>query len=738
MYFTPNIRQEDSIILPTFKDERIEKFKNEEGTPEKYIDILSALTIRLNNLKQIILFLTNENIQNGENNYIDFFNEYKINIKVFLTYIFFLKRRINLFLDLYQKKIDINEYMEKYKEPFPLQKQMYEEYNLKYEYNRDFDLFYDLHKEEYSLLNKIKSLGDKYIPNMNSFIIGMKILNLYLNDSLIIFKAILNAKKISDVCEEQKLKLCKLLYIIQTCGLLICNLYFLGQDSIFNYKEKNYEWNKIKSKMKRINVSNKGNIMDTLEGIKNNLLVVYSSMNSLERHLSNNYIINNSIKGVLMAYYFLRKEEAKREGNKFMINPDINVYRKIWGLTETKENKKLIKLVLPSIEFRQSFYISRNEYDIINNEVINDLNEKIKDENFQLNDNIDNIDKKDMNKKKLSDKEPKLRKKVIILENENPDSEVNHKRSKRFKSKKELKSINKEQKKLNYIKVILLHNSYIRINLPLEKDSILNKFLCCSSSRYTNYDISKNSIILHIHGGGFITLSPIYHENYLRKIVNKTGIASLSVNYRFSPEYSFPSALDDIYQIYTWLIENGENDLNLKIKNIILLGDSAGGNLILSLVYILLIRGIKLPNLIILAYPAVKMNIIPLSLSYINSIYDPMLNYNLLDFCRKSYLGENNTEDMNPFISPIYMDNKILKHLPKIKIYGGTGDPLRDDYVEFFYKIFKAKIDCEYVEFKYFPHGFLSYDYSFIMPQVEECIQRICKDIESFVNADLI
>ena len=625
--------------------------------------------------------------------------------------------------------------MEKYKEPFPLQKQMYEEYNLKYEYNRDFDLFYDLHKEEYSLLNKIKSLGDKYIPNMNSFIIGMKILNLYLNDSLIIFKAILNANKISDVGEEKKLKLCKLLYIIQTCGLLICNLYFLGQDSIFNYKEKNYEWNKIKSKMKRINVSNKGNIMDTLEGIKNNLLVVYSSMNSLERHLSNNYIINNSIKGVLMAYYFLRKEEAKREGNKFMINPDINVYRKIWGLTETKENKKLIKLVLPSIEFRQSFYISRNEYDIINNEVINDLNEKIKDENFQLN---SNIDKKDMNKKKLSDKEPKLRKKVIILENENPDSEINHKRSKRIKNKKELKSINKEQKKLNYIKVILLHNSYIRINLPLEKNSFLDKFLCCSSSRYTNYDISKNSIILHIHGGGFITLSPIYHENYLRKIVNKTGIASLSVNYRFSPEYSFPSALDDIYQIYTWLMENGENDLNLKIKNIILLGDSAGGNLILSLVYILLIRSIKLPNLIILAYPAVKMNIIPLSLSYINSIYDPMLNYNLLDFCRKSYLGENNTEDMNPFISPIYMDNKILKHLPKIKIYGGTGDPLRDDYVEFFYKIFKAKIDCEYVEFKYFPHGFLSYDYSFIMPQVEECIQRICKDIESFVNADLI
>ena len=234
---------------------------------------------------------------------------------------------------------------------------------------------------------------------MTTFIIGMRILNLYLNDALTIFKLILNTKTISDVNEEQKLKLCKLLYIIQTCGLLICNLYFLDKDSIFNYKEKNYEWNKIKAKMKRINVSNKANIMDTLERIKSNILVVYSSMNSLEKHLSNNNIINNSIKGVFMAYYFLRKDKAKKEGNKFMINPDINIFRKIWGLTETKESKNLIKLALPNIDYRQTFYISRNEYDIINNEVINDLNEKIKEDNLEL--DIDKSINNDINKKKI-------------------------------------------------------------------------------------------------------------------------------------------------------------------------------------------------------------------------------------------------------------------------------------------------------------------------------------------------
>ena len=71
------------------------------------------------------------------------------------------------------------------------------------------------------------------------------------------------------------------------------------------------------------------------------------------------------------------------------------------------------------------------------------------------------------------------------------------------------------------------------------------------------------------------------------------------MNYRLSPEYSFPSALDDVYQAYTWLIENGENELNLQINNIILLGDSERGNLILSLTYILLIRGMRLPNMIL-------------------------------------------------------------------------------------------------------------------------------------------
>ena len=80
------------------------------------------------------------------------------------------------------------------------------------------------------------------------------------------------------------------------------------------------------------------------------------------------------------------------------------------------------------------------------------------------------------------------------------------------------------------------------------------------------------------------------------------------------------------------------------------------------------------------------------------------------------------------------MNPKIIKYLPKLKIYGGSADPLRDDYVEFFHKYNKAFVDCELFEFKYFPYEFLNYDYSFIMPQASIYTEIISEEIEKYVS----
>ena len=47
-----------------------------------------------------------------------------------------------------------------------------------------------------------------------------------------------------------------------------------------------------------------------------------------------------------------------------------------------------------------------------------------------------------------------------------------------------------------------------------------------------------------------------------------------------------------------WIIKYAEKFFKIKIEDILLVGDSAGGNLFLSLTYILILKCIRLPNVI--------------------------------------------------------------------------------------------------------------------------------------------
>ena len=137
--------KEESMIYPTFRDERIEPFIKAEYKLSNYINILSSTIANINNLKEIILLLLNKNLQNKENEFIEYVSEYNIDIKHFLTTLFFLKRRVNLFYELKQNKITLNEFITQSKNPFLLMKLMNDETNMKTDdHNNDNDLFYEL------------------------------------------------------------------------------------------------------------------------------------------------------------------------------------------------------------------------------------------------------------------------------------------------------------------------------------------------------------------------------------------------------------------------------------------------------------------------------------------------------------------------------------------------------------------------------------------------------------------
>ncbi len=85
-------------------------------------------------------------------------------------------------------------------------------------------------------------------------------------------------------------------------------------------------------------------------------------------------------------------------------------------------------------------------------------------------------------------------------------------------------------------------------------------------------------VLLHIHGGGFVTGSAAHAEPQLRAIAKTYNCVVVSVEYRLAPEHPFPAALFDCFAALKWL-HNGAETLGVKPEKIVVFGESAGGGL---------------------------------------------------------------------------------------------------------------------------------------------------------------
>ena len=88
----------------------------------------------------------------------------------------------------------------------------------------------------------------------------------------------------------------------------------------------------------------------------------------------------------------------------------------------------------------------------------------------------------------------------------------------------------------------------------------------------------KDKGILYFHGGGLVSGSAKSHRGIVSKFVKTTGIQALTFDYALAPENPFPAGLNDALKAYEYLLNHG-----FKSQNIIFMGDSGGGNLLLAL-----------------------------------------------------------------------------------------------------------------------------------------------------------
>ena len=147
---------------------------------------------------------------------------------------------------------------------------------------------------------------------------------------------------------------------------------------------------------------------------------------------------------------------------------------------------------------------------------------------------------------------------------------------------------------------------------------------------------------------------------------NEIGIPIFSIDYRLAPADAFPAAINDVWQVYYWIVEHAETYLGVKPEKIFLVGDSAGGNLVCALTLMAIQRKFRVPDGLIMCYPALNLSKMTFTPSLLLSIDDPILPYSFLNMCLESYIGDfSGAPGCNPahqmYLSPGIATDEVLK-----------------------------------------------------------------------------
>jgi acetyl esterase/lipase len=101
--------------------------------------------------------------------------------------------------------------------------------------------------------------------------------------------------------------------------------------------------------------------------------------------------------------------------------------------------------------------------------------------------------------------------------------------------------------------------------------------------------------VLYIHGGAFMMGSPRSHRNITNRFSEVSGAAVLAIDYRLMPEFDRMAGIEDCRTAYQWILENGPTGPT-PASRVYVAGDSAGGNLTLSLIAWVRDRGLRQPD----------------------------------------------------------------------------------------------------------------------------------------------
>lgn len=241
----------------------------------------------------------------------------------------------------------------------------------------------------------------------------------------------------------------------------------------------------------------------------------------------------------------------------------------------------------------------------------------------------------------------------------------------------------------------------------------------------------NDQVIFHIHGGAWIMGKPEWcYASLIKNWINELGVTVVSIDYTLAPAEMYPVALQEITDAYIWLTDSIKKNealepLGFVPSDIVVTGESAGGNLTLSLAIVLAeIRklspdAVKMPKAFSPLYPChspanplisassvlldVVLNcslrlkcssaylandIVDTKVSYLNGKNNPWFKDE--EKVRDFYIRVNGDRKSDPILHVLTYDFESLKDIP-LYVQAAEFDPLLDDSI-LISKLWKGKV----------------------------------------------
>ncbi|PMD33045.1 lipase esterase family protein [Hyaloscypha variabilis F] len=225
-------------------------------------------------------------------------------------------------------------------------------------------------------------------------------------------------------------------------------------------------------------------------------------------------------------------------------------------------------------------------------------------------------------------------------------------------------------------------------------------------------------LFFNVHGGGWVVGTPETEEAQNRLIAVKCNAIVVSVDYRKAPEFPYPYALNDSYDVFLWCKSNAAF-LGCNPDKIIVGGGSAGANISAAIAQRARDEGVhgiigQVLNIPVMCYPAH----FPVA-KYEYRSYEQNKDSAIVDAARMHWFWSQYlpNAEADPYASPLLASS--LRGLPPTLVQVAGKDPLRDEGMAYAEELKTCRVPVTLKVYTGMPHAF------YIHPQLQDSIDYL-------------